>query len=255
MKNPSILLFIDNSNIYIAGKDISDQRDGIGSRHNFRMEFDNLLELALAGRPLLKAFVVGSIPPEEKAIWDRLEEATGVKPELYERGSVTGAEQGLDQCLQVHMLRAISDYSEPQIAVLMTGDGSGYDDGVGFHADLERMHEAGWGIEVLSWEGSCKKTLKEWAKTNGKFISLDRHYEEITFVKGVRRSTKVNLANRPLSSVRISPAQAAEAKAREEEAEKIRKLKQELADLKAKVNRKEQRKEKHDRRFSRKKSN
>lgn len=253
MKQPGVLLFIDNSNIYIAGKDVSDRKDGAGSRHSFRMEFDHLLELALAGRPLLKAFVVGSIPPEEKAIWDRLEMATGVKPELYERGSVTGGEQGLDQCLQVHMLRAISDYSDPQIAILMTGDGSGYDDGVGFHADLERMHGAGWGIEVLSWEGSCKRALKEWAKANGEFIALDEHYEEITFVKGVRRSFPVKLSNRPLSSVRISPAQAAEAKARQEEAAKSRKLEQELAELKAQISLKAKRKEKHDRRFARNK--
>lgn len=252
MKSPGVLLFIDNSNIYISGKDVADQKDGMGSRHNYRMEFDHLLELALAGRPLLKAFVVGSIPPEEKTIWDRLERSTGVKPELYERGSDTGGEQGLDQCLQVHMLRAISDYPEPQIAVLMTGDGAGYDDGVGFHADLERMYGAGWGIEVISWEGSCKRTLKEWAKANGKFIALNDHYESVTFVKGSRRSrsTLVNLSNRPLSTVRPSPVQAAEAKARQEEAAKSHKIEQELAALKEQMSLKAKRKAKHDRRFA-----
>ena len=44
---------------------------------------------------------------------------------------MSGKEQGLDQCLQVHMLRAIHDCPTPQVAVLMTGDGAGYDDGVG----------------------------------------------------------------------------------------------------------------------------
>lgn len=254
MKSPGVLLFIDNSNIFIAGKDVSDQKDGSGSRHNFRMEFDHLLVLALAGRPLLKAFVVGSIPPEEKTIWDRLEKSTGVKPELYERGSVTGGEQGLDQCLQVHMLRAISDYLEPQIAILMTGDGSGYDDGVGFHADLERMHSAGWGIEVLSWEGSCKKTLKQWANANGKFISLNDHYDSVTFVKGSRRSSQVNLSNRPLSTVRPSPVQTAAAKARQEEAAKSRKLEQELVELKEKKSLKAKQKEKYDRRYAKRKA-
>lgn len=253
MKPPSVLLFIDNSNIFIAGKNVADQKDGAGARHNFRMEFDHLLELALAGRPLLRAFVVGSIPPEEKAIWDRLEQSTGVRPELYERGSVTGGEQGLDQCLQVHMLRAISDYRDPQIAILMTGDGSGYDDGVGFHADLERMHSAGWGIEVLSWEGSCKKTLKKWAAEKGKFIALDEHYESITFVKNLRRSSPVNLSNRPLSTVRPSPVQTAEAKARQEEAAKSRKLELELAELKEKMNVKAKKKEKYDRHFAKNK--
>jgi hypothetical protein len=251
MNQPGVLLFIDNSNIFIAGKNIAELKDGQGSRHNFRMEFDHLLELALAGRPLVKAFVVGSIPPEEKSIWDRLEQATGVKPELYERGSVTGEEQGLDQCLQVHMLRAISDHRDPQIAILMTGDGAGYDDGVGFHADLERMHAAGWGIEVLSWKRSCKGTLKRWADANGTFIALDDHYQSITFLKGSRRSSPVDLTARPKSTVRQSPIQIAEAKARQEETAKAWKSKQELADLKEQFRTKAKLKEKHDRRYAR----
>ena len=76
------------------------------------------------------------------------------------------------------MLRAISDYPDPQIAVLMTGDGAGYDDGVGFHADMERMHAAGWGVEVVSWQRSCRRTLREWATAKGKFIPLARIIRE-----------------------------------------------------------------------------
>lgn len=251
MNEPGVLLFIDNSNIFIAGKDIAELKDGPGARQNFRMEFNHLLELALAGRQLVKAFVVGSIPPEEKAIWDRLEQATGVKPELYERGSVSGGEQGLDQCLQVHMLRAISDHRDPQIVILMTGDGAGYDDGVGFHADLERMHAAGWGVEVLSWKSSCKGTLRRWADANGKFIALDDYYPSITFVKGVRRELPVDLTGRPKSTVRQSPVQAAEARARQEEAAKTRKVEQELAELKEELSVKAKRKERYDRRYAR----
>lgn len=249
MNNPGVLLFIDNSNIYISGKDLADKIDGHGSRHNYRIEFEHLLDLALAGRKLLKAFVVGSIPPEEKAIWERLEQKTGVRPELYERGSVTGGEQGLDQCLQVHMLRAISDYPEPQYAVLMTGDGTGYDDGIGFHADLERMYSAGWGVEVLSWEASCKRALKEWASKNGKFVALDDYYKSITYIKGGRRAESVDLKDRPLSTAKPSPVQAAAIKARQEEIVKTQRMAQELAELKGKLELKEKRKAKHDRRY------
>lgn len=254
MTKPGVLLFIDNSNIFIAGKGIAQSKDGQSSRPHFRIEFYHLLELALAGRPLVKAFVVGSIPPEEKAVWDQLEVATGVKPELYERGSVTGGEQGLDQCLQVHMLRAISDHRDPQIAILMTGDGAGYGDGVGFHADLERMHAAGWGVEVLSWKNSCKGTLKRWATENGTFIALDDYYESITFIKGGRGSLPLDLEGRPKSTVRHSPVQTAEAKARQEEAAKTQRIEQELAELKEKLSTKAKRKEKHDRRYAKGKS-
>jgi hypothetical protein len=138
-------LFVDNSNIFISAKNVAEKREGFMARAEVRLYFENLLKLALAGREVGEIAVVGSIPPEQRALWARLEQATGVKPELYERGELSHGEQGLDQCLQVHMLRAISDYQEePQVAVLMTGDGAGYDDGVGFHADMERMHSAGW---------------------------------------------------------------------------------------------------------------
>ena len=245
-----VLLFIDNSNIYISGKDLADQKDGPGSRGKFRMEFAHLVQLALAGRKLLGAYVVGSIPPEDKAVWDSLEKSTGIKPELFERGGVSGGEQGLDQCLQVHMLRAINDYKDPQIVVLMTGDGAGYDDGVGFHADLERMHESGWGIEVLSWEHSCNKNLKKWAADKGVFISLDSHYSSISFVKGVRTSSAVAFHSRPLSKVRMSPLQLAEEKARLASEGKMADLQRELDELKLK----QKGKEKHERRFKKNKT-
>ena len=178
----SVFLFLDNSNIFISAKDQAFHREGRAAKDQVRLQFDQLLQLALANRPLANAFVVGSIPPEQRHVWQRLEADTGVRPELYERGKVSGEEQGLDQCLQVHMLRAISDSRDPQIAVLMTGDGAGYDDGVGFHADMARMHEAGWGIEVVSWLKSCRRTLRDWATANGVFIPLDDYYESVTFL-------------------------------------------------------------------------
>jgi hypothetical protein len=253
MTKPKVVLFIDNSNIFISAKDVAGKKEGIAARNQVRLQFDNMLQLALKGRQLAKAYVVGSIPPEQRAVWDKFAAATGVKPELYERGSVSGGEQGLDQCLQVHMLRAISDYIEPQIAVLMTGDGAGYDDGVGFHSDLKRMHLAGWGIEVISWKDHCKRSLKDWASSNGVFISLDDYYEFITFLEdGARRAKSVNLTTRQTSTTRISPARAVEIKAKTEADERIRALENELAEVKAKAAEKTAKREKYQKRYDRK---
>lgn len=83
-------------------------------------------------------------------------------------------EQGVDQALQTAMLRDTFDHNEdPGIAVLLTGDGSGFIDGVGFHADLERLHGRGWRVEVLSWRHGCNRRMREWAEQNGKFVALD----------------------------------------------------------------------------------
>ena len=253
MSDPGVLLFIDNSNIFISGKTVAEQKEGSSARQTYRLEFEHLLELALAGRKLVKAYIVGSIPPEEKAVWERLEAVTGVAPELFERGAGSGKEQGLDQCLQVNMLRAISDHKEPQICVLLTGDGSGYDDGAGFHADLERMYEAGWGIEVLSWKNSCKRALRIWAEKIGNFIALDDYYSSITFLKSDRRSSKVDISQRAVSSVRENPSQLAARQVRSEELAKRLTTEAELQALKSELATKAKRKEKHVKRFQRKK--
>lgn len=224
-------IFLDNSNIFISAQDEAKKKEGGGAKAKIRLQFDNLIKLALAGRPLGSAFVVGSIPPDQQDVWDRLEKATGVKPELYERGEFSGGEQGIDQCLQVHMLRAVSDNPDPQIAVLLTGDGAGYDDKIGFHADLERMYAAGWGVEVLSWQTHCKKGLREWANKNGIFISLDAYYDSITFIEGGRFSNSLNLSSRPVATTRISPTQAAEKKVMTEAQRQIELLQHQLREM------------------------
>ena len=85
--------------------------------------------------------------------------------------------------------------------MLLTGDGVGYDDGVGFHADLERMAKGGWGVEVLSWDVCCKKTLKEWATTAGVFIPLENYYDQITFIEGGRNVESLKLTSRPKAAI------------------------------------------------------
>ncbi len=148
-----------------------------------RIHFRNLLELARAGRDIEHAVAVGSIPPELRHVWNRLENE-GVTVKLLERGEMQGRRQGIDQVLQTAMLRDGIDHSgNPGIVVLLTGDGAGFADGVGFHADLERMRGRGWRVEVLSWRHSCNRRMREWAEEHGRFFALDDFYEHITFLE------------------------------------------------------------------------
>jgi hypothetical protein len=133
-------------------------------------------------------------------VWGRLTKKTGIVPELQERGEGSGREQGVDQALQVWMLRTLSDVHPPEIAVLLTGDGAGYEDGAGFWADLQRMHKRGWGVEVISWDLACKGRLREWAKKVGVYVPLEDHYESVTFVEKLRRAKPVNMQKRPLAT-------------------------------------------------------
>ena len=181
-------VFWDNSNIYIPAQEVAAEKEGPAFSHDLRIHFENLLQLARCGREVIAGVCVGSQPPELQDVWDKLK-ATGVDLELYERGRDSGKEQAVDQALQVHMLRALTDY-EPGVAVLLTGDGAGFHKGKGFHADLMRMHNRGWGIEVMSWDRACHRELKRWAQDVGQFVPLDDHYGSITYVKGIRPQTK-----------------------------------------------------------------
>jgi hypothetical protein len=192
---PETHIFWDNSNIFIPAGYVARRREGTLQQRYIRIQFGNLYDLARAGRPVASAVCVGSVPPDLRAVWDRLR-AVGVEVELYERGAETGREQGIDQCLQVHMLRRLADAERPSVAVLLTGDGAGYDDGVGFHADLQRMADAGWGIEVLSWSNACRRTLSEWARAVGVYVPLEDFYRSVTFVEGGRTSEPLSLRRR-----------------------------------------------------------
>jgi len=199
MTQPKVYIYWDNSNIFISAKTVCVERGEL-TPNDIRLNFENLYRLAHAYRPVAKAIAVGSIPPEHQKLWENFKKS-GVEIELHERGQYTGKEQGLDACLQVHMLRDLDDNKDiPQIAVLLTGDGAGYKEGVGFHADLERMQKSGWGIEVIAWDRSCRGDLKIWAKTFGCYIKLEDYYDSVTYIKDVRTASQLNLTHRPKSN-------------------------------------------------------
>ena len=206
-----VFIYWDNSNIFISAKETAAEREGEGARPRIRIHFRNLLALAHADRPIHNAVAVGSVPPELRHVWNHLENE-GVNVHLLERGALHGREEGVDQLLQTCMLRDLSDHnSDPGVAVLLTGDGSGFLDGAGFHADLARMHRKGWDIEVLSWRHSCNRGMREWAEKNGTFVALDDFYNSVTFLEApvqgqpiaeVRNVEPLDLTARALSTPR-----------------------------------------------------
>lgn len=213
---PDVYLFWDNSNIFHSAQRYCERTPESANRSSIRISFEQLYRLAIAGRNLKKGIAVGSLPPEQKDLWDRFAKDTGIDIELYERGAISKKEQGVDQCLQTHMLRALADENDPQIAVLLTGDGSGFADGIGFHADLARMYERGWGIEVISWDLACKKELREWSTSSGVYIKLEDYYNEVTFISGGRTTTPLSLTRRQKSDIGKSDAYVKKLKESEE---------------------------------------
>lgn len=185
----------DNSNIFLSGRSVCDKleyKSGV-----FRINFENLIDLAAAKRPIEQVFCVGSVPPPTDAVWGHIEKKTGKKPELYERGASSGKEQAVDQALQTRMLRLGYDYESPETIVLLSGDGSGFEEGVGFFADIKRLHKFGWNVEVLAWKDHCKREMKNWAVENGLFVPLDDFYGSVTFLEKLRNAKPLDLSRRP----------------------------------------------------------
>ncbi|MBK1634881.1 NYN domain-containing protein [Rhodovulum adriaticum] len=185
----------DNSNILWSGRDYCKRREWREAQ--FRIYFPNLIDLAADGRPVEQVFCVGSVPPRSDPVWGHIEAITGRKPETYERGAQSGKEQAVDQALQTRMLRLGYDYP-PETLVLLTGDGKGADEGVGFFADAQRLHKIGWSVEVVAWRDNCARQMREWTEENGVFVDLGDFYTEVTFLEGGDRNASVlDLTKRP----------------------------------------------------------
>ena len=183
-----VFIYWDNSNIFHEAQRLSEERsEGLGARYRVRIDFDTMLRLAHADRPIERAVAAGSVPPEMRQLWNRME-SIGVEVRLFDRGSPERGEQDMPyRVLQLRMLEDALDYNgDPGIAVLLTGDGAGYLEGAGFHTTLERMHKRGWRVEILSWAHSCNQRMRRWAEGHGAFVALDDFYEAVTYMEPSR---------------------------------------------------------------------
>ena len=179
-----VFIYWDNSNIFHKAQRFAEERgEGPDARYRVRINFANIFRLAQADRTLGRAVAAGSIPPEMRQLWNRME-AAGVEVQLFDRGSPERSEQDTpDRILQLRMLEDALDHNgNPGVVVLLTGYGAGYSEGTGFHSTLERMHKRGWRVEILSWRHSCNQRMRRWAEENGLFIALDDFYDSITFL-------------------------------------------------------------------------
>ena len=213
MKNnteePKVFIYWDNSNIFHEAQRLAEEREGgHNARYRVRINLENMFRLAHAERHIQKALAAGSVPPEMRQLWNRIE-AMGVEVQLFDRGIPGRGEQEIpDRLLQLRMLEDALDYNgTPGIVVLLTGDGAGYYEGAGFHSTLERMHKRNWQVEILSWAHSCNQRMRKWAEENGLFIALDDFYKVITFMEPSqpghelalsRASAELDLSLRPV---------------------------------------------------------
>lgn len=181
--------FWDNSNIWLVGRGVCSQREP-GDEFAFRIDFAHLFDFVVDGREVDYAFVGGSIPPSSDPLWRRFEDL-GIIVERQERGEGTGGEIAVDEIIQLSMANRVLDVAAPGTLVLLTGDGSGYTDGKGFMKQIERAHNHGWAVELVSWDAGCNRYLRHFVQKNGTYRGLEPVYEQVTFVNNKLRALPV----------------------------------------------------------------
>ena len=78
-----VFIYWDNSNIFVEAQRFAEERNsGPDARYRVRIDFTNMLRLAHADRPVEKAHAAGSVPPEMRQLWNRLE-SQGVAKSSY----------------------------------------------------------------------------------------------------------------------------------------------------------------------------
>lgn len=195
MRKKPICIYVDNSNIYIGGQQVAKQKGE--DSFSLRIHFSHFLYLITEGTYDFDEIVWGgSVPPESDEVWKKVR-SQGISPELIPRAE-SGENDTVDQIIQLIMHRHVRKYRKsPGTIILCTGDGAGYNDDKGFLFDLQGFIEDGWNLALFSWDVSCHKQLKKFAQTHGEYISLDNHFNNITFLKNGRRPGSVVLGHKP----------------------------------------------------------
>jgi hypothetical protein len=181
----SIHIFWDNSNIWLVGRNVCQQKEP-SDQNSFRIHFSNLFDFVVDNRKVDYAFVGGSIP-----LWQRFANL-GIKFNKQERGQSSGGEVAVDEIIQLQMANQVLGVNPPGIIVLLTGDGSGYNNDQGFIKQLELAHKHGWQIEVVSWDLGCNRLLKRFAENNGVYRTLETVYNKVTFINNKRWAVPTN---------------------------------------------------------------
>lgn len=166
-------LFIDNSNVYIEGQRVAREAfhydDPLVLR--FRISFGGLLEFIRRERKLEEAVLVGSRPPPNDALWQKLR-TLGIDARIFDRSIYTRKEKRVDAEMTNAIRDTLEDNPEPGTIALVAGDAD-------YVPTLERCLKKQWTVELYFWDQAAS-ALKQLEGVT--FIDLAAGFEEITFL-------------------------------------------------------------------------
>ena len=145
-------LFIDNSNIFIEAQSVARAKfyydDQLVIR--LRISYGDLLDEIRGERSLKETVLVGSEPPNNDSLWNKLK-TLNIQPRIFKR-NFSGREKGVDAELTNAIRDTLEDNSTPGTIAIVAGD------------------------------QDYLPTLEQGAK----FMSLDNYFENITFLAKTR---------------------------------------------------------------------
>ena len=167
-------LFIDNSNVFIEGQRVARETflydDPLVLR--FRINYGGLLEFVRQERKLEETVLVGSRPPPNDALWNRLK-ALGIEPRIFDRSIFTGKEKRVDAEMTNAIRDTLEDNAEPGTIALVAGDAD-------YLPTLERCIKKRWAIELYFW-AQAASALKQLPGV--KFVDLATGFNRVTFLE------------------------------------------------------------------------
>lgn len=181
----SIIVAIDNSNIYIGAQECASLVNAGDRKRHVRVKLQNLVKILEKERLKVRGFACGSSPPATEHVWD-VYRRLGYIVDLEERRGRD--EQRVDEGLHLWIYKALCELS-PGVLVLATGDGmKGKSEcDTSFPRCAVTALERGWTVELYSWKHSLSS---EWIKLSKKYPDrltidyLDKYVNYITFVDG-----------------------------------------------------------------------
>ncbi len=184
-------LFVDFSNLWYALRAEAARRGDPGWAVRFHS--GNLRRVLAAARPVgASVLVANRAVPEGVLAHFR----PNFEIEAVETGRESGHEQAGDEMLQNALYRVILGDPRPATVVVATGDGAGWLNGRGFAFAAEAARRLGFGVEIASFSVALNGHLGEVANKVGVLVDLDRFYDSIAFLEGLRAARTPSLVHR-----------------------------------------------------------
>jgi len=138
----------------------------------FRINYGGLLDFVRRERQLAETVLVGSRPPPNDALWNRLK-ALGIEPRIFDRSIYTGKEKRVDAEMTNAIRDTLEDNPRPGTIALVAGDAD-------YVPTLERCIKKKWGIELYFW-AQTSSALKQLPGVE--FVDLAAGFAQVAFVE------------------------------------------------------------------------